>query len=167
MSTTLSSRGQRAGARGYRDGMVDVVTEIEIARPREEVAAYASDPDNATGWYRNIESVEWETTPPVAVGSRMVFVARFLGRRLSYTYEVREIVPGERFVMSTTEGPFPMETTYTWADTPEGGTLMTLRNRGEPAGFTRLGAPMMAMAMRRANWNDLREIKRILEAQSG
>jgi uncharacterized protein YndB with AHSA1/START domain len=144
--------------------MVDVVTEIEIARPREEVAAYASDPDNATRWYRNIESVEWETPPPLAVGSRLAFVARFLGRRVSYVYEVREIVPDERFVMSTAEGPsFPMETTYTWADTPDGGTLMTLRNRGEPAGFTRLGAPMMAMAMRRANWNDLREIKRILE----
>ena len=144
--------------------MVDVVTEIEIARPRDEVAAYASDPDTAPRWYRNIESVEWETPPPLAVGSRMLFVARFLGRRLSYTYEVREIVPAERLVMSTAEGPFAMETTYTWADTPEGGTLMTLRNRGEPAGFTRLGAPMMAMAMRRANWNDLREIKRIVEA---
>ena len=167
MDSTLPSGGRRPIAPGYRDGMVDVLTEIEIARPREEVAAYAADPDNATRWYRNIESVEWETSPPVAVGSRMAFVARFLGRRLSYTYEVREIVPGERFVMSTTEGPFPMETTYTWADTSDGGTLMTLRNRGEPAGFSRIGAPMIAMAMRRANWNDLREIKRILEAQSG
>jgi uncharacterized protein YndB with AHSA1/START domain len=147
--------------------MVDVVTEIEIARPRDEVAAYASDPDNAPRWYRNIDSVQWQTTPPLAVGSRMVFMARFLGRRLSYIYEVREIVPGERLVMSTAEGPFPMETTYTWADTPDGGTLMTLRNRGEPAGFTRLGAPMMTMAMRRANWNDLLEIKRILEAAGG
>jgi uncharacterized protein YndB with AHSA1/START domain len=167
MDATLPSGGHRPAAPGYRDGMVDVVTEIEIARPREEVAAYAADPANATRWYRNIESVDWETPPPVAVGSRMAFVARFLGRRLSYTYQVREIVPGERFVMSTAEGPFPMETTYTWADTPHGGTLMTLRNRGEPAGFSRIGAPMMAMAMRRANWNDLREIKRILEAQSG
>ncbi|MGZ4279774.1 MAG: SRPBCC family protein [Solirubrobacteraceae bacterium] len=144
--------------------MVDVVTEIEIARPRDEVAAYASDPDNATRWYRNIGSVEWQTPRPVAVGSRIAFMARFLGRRLAYTYEVREIVPGERFVMSTAEGPFPMETTYTWADTPDAGTLMALRNRGEPAGFSRIGTPMMAMAMRRANWNDLREIKRILEA---
>jgi uncharacterized protein YndB with AHSA1/START domain len=173
MDSTLPRRRHRPAARGYReargyrDVMVDVVTEIEIARPREEVAAYASDPDNATRWYRNVESVEWETAPPVAVGSRMAFVARFLGRRLAYTYEVREIVPAERFVMSTAEGPFPMETTYTWADTPDGGTLMTLRNRGEPAGFSRIGAPMMAMAMRRANWNDLREIKRILEAENG
>jgi uncharacterized membrane protein len=143
---------------------VDVVTEIEIERPREEVAAYASDPGNATAWYRNIESVEWETPPPVAVGSRMAFVARFLGRRLAYTYEVREIVPGERFVMSTSEGPFPMETTYTWADAPGGGTRMTLRNRGEPSGFSKVGAPMMARAMRRANASDLREIKRILES---
>ena len=147
--------------------MVDVVTEIEIARPREEVAASASDPDNATRWYGNIESVEWKTAPPVAVGSRIAFVARFLGRRLAYTYEVREVVPAERFVMSTAEGPFPMETTYTWADTADGGTRMTLRNRGEPAGFSKIGAPVMAMAMRRANWNDLREIKRILEGAGG
>ena len=143
---------------------VDVVTEIEIARPRAEVAAYAADPGNATAWYRNIESVAWETPPPAVVGSRVAFVARFLGRRLAYTYEVREIVPGERFVMSTSEGPFPMETTYTWADAPGGGTRMTLRNRGEPSGFSKVGAPMMARAMRRANANDLREIKRILES---
>ena len=147
--------------------MVDVVTEIEIARPREEVSAYASDPENATRWYRNIESVGWETAPPVAVGSRMAFVARFLGRRLSYTYEVREIVAGERFTMSTAQGPFPMQTTYSWQDAGDGATRMTLRNQGAPAGCSKLAAPMVAMAMRRANRKDLREIKRILEGSRG
>jgi uncharacterized protein YndB with AHSA1/START domain len=143
---------------------VDVVTEIEIRRPRAEVAAYASDPDNATRWYRNIEAIGWETPRPLAVGSRLAFVARFLGRRLAYTYEVTELVPGERFVMRTAQGPFPMETTYTWKDAPDGATRMTLRNRGEPAGFSKLSSPFMAMAMRRANGKDLREIKRLLEA---
>src|SRR6266571_3092074 len=138
---------------------VDVQTEIEIARPRDEVAAYASDPDNVTSWYRNIEAVEWLTPRPAAVGSRLAFVARFLGRRLAYTYEVREIVPGERFVMSTSEGPFPMETTYIWEDTANGGTKMTLRNQGEPSGFSRIAAPMMASAVRRANRNDLMRLK--------
>jgi hypothetical protein len=93
---------------------VDVLSRIEIARPRADVAAYAADPDNATAWYENIKRVDWLTQPPLAVGSRLAFVATFLGRRLEYTYEVREHVPGERFVMSTSEGPFPMETTYSW-----------------------------------------------------
>ena len=76
-------------------------------------------------------------------------------------------MPGERLVMSTSEGPFPMETTYTWADGSAGATRMTLRNRGEPAGFARVAAPVMARAMRRANGKDLRRLNKILEQRSG
>jgi uncharacterized protein YndB with AHSA1/START domain len=146
---------------------VDVVTHVEIDRSRAEVSAYAADPDNATSWYENIKAIEWKSPRPVAVGSRIAFVAQFLGRRLAYTYEVRELAPGERLVMSTADGPFPMETTYTWEDTAGGGTRMTLRNRGEPAGFSRIAAPMMARAMRRANRKDLLRLKCLLEARSG
>ena len=145
---------------------VDVVSRIEVARPRAEVAAYACDPDTATAWYENIERVEWRSPRPLAVGSRLAFVASFLGRRLEYTYEVREQVPGERFVMSTAEGPFPMETTYAFADAPSGGTRMTLRNRGEPAGFAKVAAPVMAWAMKRANGKDLRRLKALLERRA-
>jgi uncharacterized membrane protein len=143
---------------------VDVLTEIVISRPRPEVAAYASDPDNVTAWYQNIDSVEWKTPRPLAVGSRIAFVAHFLGRRLCYTYQVTELVPGERFAQRTMEGPFPMETTYTWEDNPAGGTRMKLRNRGEPSGFSSFTAPIMATAMRRANQKDLARLKAILEA---
>jgi len=145
---------------------VDVRTKIEIARPRDEVAAYAGDPDNAPEWYENIERADWETEPPLAVGSRITFVARFLGRRLAYTYEIRELVPGERLVMATSQGPFPMETTYEWTDTPGGGTWMTLRNRGRPSGFATIAAPALAAAIRRANRKDLARLKRILEARA-
>jgi hypothetical protein len=142
---------------------VDVLTEIEIGRPRDEVAAFAADPANATTWYKNIKSVEWETPPPLAVGSRVRFVARFLGRTLAYTYEVRDLEPGRRLVMSTDQGPFPMETTYTWDDAAPGVTRMTLRNRGEPSGFAKVSAPFMARAMRRANDADLRRLRHLLE----
>jgi hypothetical protein len=142
--------------------MVDVSSDIEIARPRPDVSAYAVDPDNATAWYANIKSVEWRSPRPLAVGSQIAFVAAFLGRRLAYTYEVREHVPGELFAMSTAQGPFPMETTYRWSDAP-GGTRMTLRNRGEPAGFARIAAPWMARAIKRANRKDLERLKTILE----
>ncbi len=143
--------------------MVDVLTEIEIDRPRAEVAEYASNPDNATVWYANINAVEWQSPKPLVLGSRVAFVARFLGRRLAYTYEITALIPGERLVMSTGQGPFPMETTYTWVDIGEGGTRMRLRNRGKPSGFSKVAAPVMARAIRRANRKDLARLKRILE----
>jgi len=95
---------------------VDVHCELTIPRPRDEVAAYAADPDNTTSWYANIKAVEWQRPRPLAVGSRLAFIATFLGRRLSYTYEIREFVPGERLVMSTAR--------------------MTLRDRGQPSGLS-------------------------------
>jgi uncharacterized membrane protein len=142
---------------------VDVLTEIEIKRPRDEVSAFAADPANATAWYRNIKAVEWETPPPAVVGSRIRFNAQFLGRTLDYTYEVQEFEPGRRFVMATAQGPFPMKTTYTWEDAPGGATKMTLRNRGEPSGFAAVAAPVMARAMRKANEADLLRLKSLLE----
>src|SRR5688500_285628 len=146
---------------------VDVLSEVVIARPRDRVASYAGDPGHAPEWYVNIQSVEWKTPPPVQVGSRLAFVARFLGRRLAYTYQIVELVPGERLVMRTAEGPFPMETTYAWqADGPD-RTRMTLRNCGEPAGFSAVVAPFMSMAMRRANRKDLAALKARLEGGAG
>jgi uncharacterized membrane protein len=145
--------------------VVDVTTEIVIDRPRSEVAAYVADLDHTTAWYANIRSVEWKTPRPASIGTRVAFVARFLGRTIAYTYEVREWVANERFVMSTAYGPFAMETTYVWADAPGGATRMTLRNRGEPTGFAGLGAPVLAAAMRRANEKDLGRLKTILESR--
>ncbi len=147
---------------------VDVRTEIEIDRPRAEVARYAADPNHATEWYENVERVEWKSAKqkrrPFGVGSRVEFVGALLGRRLSYTYEVTEFVPLERLVMRTADGPFAVETTYTWEDAADGATRMTLRNRGEPSGLSsRMAAPLMASAMRRANRNDLTRLKQILE----
>jgi uncharacterized membrane protein len=144
---------------------VDVRTELEINRPRSEVAEFAADPDNAPRWYRNIKSVEWQTPRPLAVGSRIAFHARFLGRSLAYTYEVTALTPGEQLVMGTTEGLFPMETRYTWVDTSDGGTRMSLRNRGEPRGFGKIAGPIMESAIRRANQKDLAQLKQLLEAR--
>ncbi|HEV2415513.1 MAG TPA: SRPBCC family protein [Candidatus Dormibacteraeota bacterium] len=142
---------------------VDVETEVVIDRPPAAVAAFASDPTNAPKWYVNIKSVEWKTEPPVRVGSRVAFTASFMGRQLAYTYEVVELVPDAKFVMRTAEGPFPMETTYTWQPIGDGSTRMTLRNRGEPSGFSKIAAPLMASAMARATRKDLALLKQLLE----
>jgi len=142
---------------------VDVSTDIVINAPRDRVSSYAADPDHAPDWYVNIKRAEWQTPQPLALGSRVTFVAAFLGRQLQYTYEITEYVPGRTLVMRTVDGPFPMETTYVWADDRNGATRMTLRNRGVPNGFSTLLAPFMAFMMRRENRKDLRRLKSIIE----
>ncbi|KGN31283.1 ATPase [Knoellia sinensis KCTC 19936] len=142
---------------------VDVQVETTIEQPPPIVAAFAGDPTNAPKWYANIASVQWQTPPPLSVGSRMDFVAQFLGRRLAYTYEVVEFEAERRLVMSTADGPFPMETTYEWESAGESATRMTLRNRGNPSGFSRAAGPIMERAMRRATTKDLARLKALLE----
>ena len=96
------------------------------------------------------------------VGSEVAFVAHFLGRELRYTYEIVEHTP-QSLVMRTAQGPFPMETSYRYDPLPDGATRVTLRNRGTPSGFSRLAAPFMGIAMRRATSKDLRALKDVLE----
>jgi hypothetical protein len=143
---------------------VDVQVETTIQCPPEIVATFAGDPANAPQWYANITSVQWRTPPPVGIGSMLDFKAQFLGKGLAYTYEVVELEAGRRLVMRTADGPFPMETTYTWEPVGETATRMTLRNRGDPSGFSRLTAPIMERAMRRATTKDLARLKALLES---
>lgn len=144
--------------------MVDVITEVVVDRPLELVADYASDPDNAPEWYENIKSTEWKTPKPLRLGSQVVFVAHFLGRKLVYTYEIVRWIPEQIMIMRTAEGPFPMETTYTWTALDKNRTEMTLRNAGKPSGFSKLLAPFMSKQMKKANSKDLKNLKEIIEA---
>lgn len=143
--------------------MVDVFSEIIINYPVHKVSEYAANPDNAPEWYVNINSAEWQTPKPLELGSKIAFKADFLGKQLSYVYQISEYIPGKKLVMRTADGPFPMETTYTWESNDGQTTRMTLRNKGNPAGFSLLFSPFMSLMMKRANNKDLKKIKSILE----
>lgn len=144
---------------------LDVSTTTRIQRPVEVVSVYAANPDHAPEWYVNIESIAWRSEPELRVGAQMDFVAHFFGRRIAYTYDVVEYEPGRRLVMRTSQGPFPMETTYTWDAAGPEATDMTLRNCGQPDGYASWLAPFMSLAVRRANRKDLARLKRILESR--
>jgi uncharacterized membrane protein len=145
--------------------MVDVNVEITINSPIDKVADYATNPDNAPEWYANIKSAEWKTPKPLVVGSQVAFVAHFLGRKLAYTYEFVELIPQQKLVMRTSEGPFPMETTYTWTALDTMTTKMTLRSKGKPTGFSKLFALFMPTMMKKAMTKDLINIKKIIESK--
>ena len=66
--------------------------------------------------------------------------------------------------MRTQQGPFPMETTYTWAAAGPEATRMTLRNRGEPAGSPRLRRRSWPRPCGAPTRKDLARLKRLLEA---
>ncbi|HEY1009949.1 MAG TPA: hypothetical protein VGE58_07550, partial [Daejeonella sp.] len=90
-------------------------------------------------------------------------VAHFLGKELAYTYQIKSYIPNEILIMETTQGPFPMQTTYTWQAIDAGVTRMRLRNAGNPSGFSRIFTPFMAFMMKKANQKDLKKLKSILE----
>lgn len=143
--------------------MIDVVTEMIISKPIKEVSEYAMNPDHAPEWYVNIDSAEWKTPQPLKVGSQIAFKAKFLGRELAYVYEIVELRPKEKLVMKTANGPFPMETIYTFHVIDDQNTKMTLRNKGIPSGFSKFLSPFMSFMMKKANIKDLKKIKSILE----
>lgn len=143
---------------------VCVAVETKIAAPASKIAAFAGNPDNAPKWYVNIKSAEWQTAPDLKVGARIAFVAHFLGKRMAYTYEIVDLVPDQRLVMRTHQGPFPMETTYEWFDLGDGYMHMRLQNQGEPKGFSKLMAPLMKLMMRKAMRVDLAKLKQLMEA---
>ncbi|MFC0274500.1 SRPBCC family protein [Metabacillus herbersteinensis] len=145
--------------------MVDVNTKIKIRCSIDKVSEYATNPDHAPEWYANISSVEWQTITPLTIGSLIAFKAQFLGRKLAYVYEIVEFLPSQKLVMRTANGPFPMETIYTWESIEDEITQMTLRNKGNPTGFSKLLTPFMTSMMKRANMKDLKKIKNILEKE--
>lgn len=143
--------------------MVNVKTVVEISRPINVVSVFAMNPDNAPKWYVNIKSAEWLTQKPLSVGTKVAFKAEFLGKKLSYTYAFTEVVPNAKLVMQTHEGPFPMKTTYIFEAVSQNETRMTLINKGEPTGFSKIFTPIMSFMMKSANNKDLLKIKSILE----
>ncbi|MDM5197248.1 SRPBCC family protein [Fictibacillus enclensis] len=146
--------------------MVDVVTEITINCPIEQVSSYASDPENAPTWYVNIHSAEWKTAKPLKIGSKIAFKAKFIGRELAYVYEIVEVLPEKKLAMKTANGPFPMETIYTWFSLDHNQTRMILRNKGNPTGFSKIITPLISKMMKKANMKDLQKLKYILENPS-
>ena len=141
----------------------DVAAETTIARPRDVVAAYATDWRNDTSWIGAIGEARLLTEEPFGIGSRVERVATFLGKRIEYVLEVAEYEPGARLAMQSVKAPFPIRVTYEFEDAGY-GTLMRIRTQGDAGGFYRFAAPVLNRAVKRNVARDLSGLKAILES---
>jgi len=144
---------------------IDVSVETTIGRPREEVARFVMDPANDPVWIGGISEARTVTDGPLAPGSRVARAASFLGKRIEYVNEIDELMPGERLVMHSVAGPFPMRITYEFADR-EGGAVARIRVEGDAGGFYAVGAPLLRRKVRRSVAADLATLKGLLEGRS-
>jgi uncharacterized membrane protein len=141
---------------------IDVSVTTEIARPADEVAAYAMEAENDPTWIGGISSARRLTPGPTAVGTQVERVAHFLGRRIDYVMEVTELDPGRRIVLQSIRGPFPMRVTYSF-EPVAGCTCVGLRVEGDAEGFYRLAGGLMGRAVRRNLRKDVTRLREICE----
>jgi len=143
---------------------VNVRAELLIARPRAEVAAFASDPANDAKWIGGIKEVRVQTPPPFGPGTRVERVAFFRRKRVDYVLEVVDYEPGALIDMKSVKAPFEMRVTYRFEDAP-GGTRASIHIGGGPGGATWLIAPIIRRTVRKSIARDLANLKRIVESR--
>ena len=136
----------------------DVTAEIQVERPRDEVARFAMDWRNDTEWIGALNEVALVSEEPLQVRR----VAGFLGKRIEYVNEVVELEPGRRLAMRSVKAPFPMTVVYEFEDAGD-GTLMRIRAGGDATGFYRVAGPLLSRAVKRGIEGDLARLKRKLE----
>ena len=141
---------------------IDVTVEIVIDLPRALVAEYVMEPANEPNWIKGIVQSTPLAPGPIAKGSRVRRLAKFMGRQIDYTPEVMDLDPDRRLVMKT-DKPFPMTIEYEFSDR-EGGTVFRQRLLGGPGGVMRLFAPLMASMVRRNIRSDMDRLRTTLEA---
>src|SRR5437588_3393233 len=93
--------------------MAKIEFTTDVQRPVEEVFAYLTDAANLPEWQSGAIEGRMETPGPVAVGSRLVEVRKFLGRRIESKLEVTDYEPNRRFGFKTVSGPIPFRVDHT------------------------------------------------------
>jgi uncharacterized membrane protein len=140
---------------------IDVTAEVHVRRPRDQVAAYMSDPANDPEWIGGLREARVLGEGPLGEGSRVARVSSFMGRKVEYVNEITRLESGRLLDMRSVKAPFPMHITYSFEDSVD-GTLVRNHVRGG-GGFFSLGSPLFAPMVRRNVQRDLERLRDVLE----
>ena len=144
--------------------MLEVTTKLVIAKPRERVAEFAAEPDNAPKWRSRVKSVTWKTERPVTVGSRIAFEAQNSGKKGGTVFEVTMFEPGHAMKMRSIGAPYPLELIYVWEEGETAGTTnCKVISRAKPEGLNKVISPFLKGQYKSDNLADLKKLKEIVE----
>ena len=100
---------------------------VEIDRPPEEVFSYVANPENLPEWTNMVLEVRKDAEGQPQEGDRFSVVAKFLGRRFETPFEVSAHEPPRQHADRSTGGPFEQEFIYTFEQTADGKTRLTVK----------------------------------------
>lgn len=142
----------------------EVEVEATLDAPPARVGEIVGDPLKAPMWHRDIIAVraaDGRAGPPGEGAALTVVVSR--GDRHE-EYRGRVVARAEGLVSVEVSGAaFPLVTDYRWEEAGTGRTRVRVRTTGRPRGAARLGAPLVAPALRRAGERDLEALRTIVE----
>ena len=116
--------------------------ERRIQRPASEVAEFFFNSSNNPRWQKGMRRCEWETPPPIAVGSTYLQEASFVGRTISSRFEVTEYTPGQSITIDTIESTFPITVTRLVEPIDSRSCRVMAEISGGPGGIMKLLAPV-------------------------
>lgn len=130
--------------------MIHLHAERDISRPAEEVADFFFDSTNNPLWQRGMRRCEWQTPPPIGVGSIYEQEAVFMGRPVISTFQVIEHRPFEMIKIETLSSTFPLTITRSVERIDEATSEVRAEIQGSPAGLLGLLGPLIRRLAQRS-----------------
>ena len=128
--------------------MAPIVSEVDVARPPEEVFRYVIDPSRFGEWQSGVVSARIDPDGPQAVGSRCVMTRRIGGSDRTSTSEVTEISPPRKWVIHGIDGPIRADVMVA-VDPRQDGTQAHVTIQVDFRGYG-MGKLIMPMVVREA-----------------
>jgi ribosome-associated toxin RatA of RatAB toxin-antitoxin module len=145
--------------------MPNIVESIEIERPADAVFELVANIDRMPEWIGTCVAVRVEDAGPVGLGTRFTSTSKFIYNRFDIPFVITEYAPPRALAMRSREGgPFTVENRLELTPTAV-GTRLTGTFAGDTTSFYKLAEPVLRRAFRARVRQDLKALKRALEAE--
>jgi uncharacterized membrane protein len=139
----------------------------DIARPAGQVFDFFADASNNPTWQKGMQSCEWTSQPPIAVGSTYQQTARFMGRDILSTFEVTAHEPGRLIAIETIKSTFPIQVVRTVEPTGNESCRVSADITGGPErGVAKLVEPLIGRWAQKSVDRDYDRLVQLLESAS-